>query len=427
MKDKITMLYLGIIAKQEAVSIDFLLERIKDGRIVIPHNKNRKLLKPCGIGEGLRTKVNVNIGTSPDLIDISLELKKLKIAVQFGADTVMDLSTGGDLKKIRRVLLKECPIPFGTVPIYQVAVEASKKRKDISKMKAADIFEILEEKAEDGVDFWTIHAGINLDSLKRLRNQDRITSVVSRGGTLTIEWMVRNKKENPLYEYFDRVIEIAKRYNITLSLGDGLRPGSISDATDRPQIQELITLGELTNKAGQSGVAVMIEGPGHVPLNQIESNVVLEKKLCNRAPFYVLGPLVTDVAPGYDHITSAIGGALAAFYGADFLCYVTPSEHLRIPSLEDVKEGLIASRIAAHSADVAKGISSAIDWDKRFSEFRKERNWKAQIKNALDPTRPAEYRESIKSSFDDVCSMCGKYCSMKSMEELLKRVLKNPY
>jgi phosphomethylpyrimidine synthase len=297
---------------------------------------------------------------------------------------------------------------------------AAKKRGHISRIKAQDILDVLEAQAEEGVDFFTIHSGITQGVIERLRKQKRLISIVSRGGSFLAEWMIVNKKENPFYEYFDDILKIAKKYDVTLSLGDGLRPGSLADATDRPQIQELVMLGELADRARKNNVQVIIEGPGHVPLDQIEANIVLQKRLCNNAPFYVLGPLVTDIAPGYDHITGAIGGALAAFYGADFLCYLTPSEHLRIPDEEDVKNGVIASRIAGHAADVAKRLPGAINWDRSMSELRAKRDWKGQIKKSIDPVKAEKYRKSSISVDKDFCTMCSDYCSMRIMEQYFK-------
>ncbi|MCM8799553.1 MAG: phosphomethylpyrimidine synthase ThiC [Candidatus Omnitrophica bacterium] len=407
------------ISKEENVDAKLICKRIKEGRVVIINNNRRKIEKPCAVGYGLRTKVNVNIGTSTDNTDIKDELKKLKVALEYGADTVMDLSVGGDLKKIRKIILKESPLPVGTVPIYEVAVGATKKYGSFIKMKKDDIFDVLKDQAEDGVDFFTIHAGITYKSLELLKKYKRLLDIVSRGGAILASWMIHNKRENPLYEYFDRVLDIAYRYDITLSLGDALRPGSIIDATDNVQIEELKNLGELALRARKKNVSVIIEGPGHVPLSQIKKNVALEKKICRGAPFYVLGPLITDIALGYDHISAAIGGALAAAEGADFLCYVTPSEHIRHPTVEDVKEGLIATRIAAHAADLAKGIKEAFNWDKKLSFYRKNRNWKKQINLSIDPKKASIMRKYSKPSISDVCTMCGKYCSIKLAQRCL--------
>ncbi|MDO9026270.1 MAG: phosphomethylpyrimidine synthase ThiC, partial [bacterium] len=344
------------IAEDEKVPWESIKEGLEQGTIVIPMNKNRRLLKPCAVGKGLRTKVNANIGTSQDTAELSIELEKLKAAVGAGADAIMDLSTGGDIDAVRREILAQCPVPLGTVPIYQAAIEAVKNKKSLVEMTVDEIFSVIERQAKDGVDFLTVHCGITSESVKRLKQEGRVASVVSRGGAFTIEWMSYNKAENPLYQYYDRLLDICKEHNVTLSLGDGFRPGCLADATDRAQIQELITLGELVDRARAAGVQAMVEGPGHVPIDQIETNVKIQKELCKGAPFYVLGPLVTDIAPGYDHITAAIGGAWAAYFGADFLCYVTPSEHLKLPDIDDVREGVIVLRIAAHAADIAKGV-----------------------------------------------------------------------
>jgi phosphomethylpyrimidine synthase len=407
------------VSKNESMPLELLKSRIKEGKIVLIKNSKRKI-KPCAVGEGLRVKVNANIGTSKDSSGIDKELKKMDVAIKYGADTIMDLSTGGDIKKIRRLILKKSSVPVGTVPIYEIAIMAAKKRGHISRIKAQDILDVLEAQAEEGVDFFTIHSGITQGVIERLKKQKRLMSIVSRGGSFLAEWMIVNKKENPFYEYFDDILKIAKKYDVTLSLGDGLRPGSLVDATDRPQIQELVMLGELADRARKNNVQVIIEGPGHVPLDQIEANIILQKRLCNNAPFYVLGPLVTDIAPGYDHITGAIGGALAAFYGADFLCYLTPSEHLRIPDEEDVKNGVIASRIAGHAADVAKHLPGAINWDRSMSELRVKRDWKGQIKKSIDPVKAAKYRKFSISVDKDFCTMCSDYCSMRIMEQYFK-------
>lgn len=412
----------GMVAKAESVEAGFLLSGIAKGRIVIPKNRNRSFAKPCGIGEGLRTKINANLGTSKDSSDISRELAKMDAAVRLGADAVMDLSTGTDIRKTREKILAKSEVPVGTVPIYEMAINGLKKYGRIGDIEIDEMFEVLEDQAEDGVDFFTIHAGVVRKALEILRDRPRLLDIVSRGGAFLAEWMLENDEENPFYEHFDRVIDIAKRYDITLSLGDGLRPGSIIDATDGPQVMELITLGELQKRALRTGVQVMIEGPGHVPIDQIETNVILEKALCNGAPFYVLGPLVTDVAPGYDHITGAIGGAIAGTAGADFLCYVTPSEHLRLPTIEDVKEGVIASKIAAHAADIAKGRKGAVDWDAAMSRARQRRDWPRQFELALDKERPRKYRKTSKPGTEDVCTMCGEYCSIKTAEKCFKRI-----
>jgi len=401
------------VAKSEGVPSKFIIDGLKNGTIVIPHNRLRKMKTPCAIGKGLRTKINANIGTSPYFGTVSEELKKLKVCVKHKADTVMDLSTGKNLNKVRKAIIKDSPVPVGTVPLYEVAVKAFKRKIGFEDLSCDDIFEVIESQAKEGVDFFTIHSGVTKNVLKLLKRHGRIAGIVSRGGALIAEWMKKNKKENPLFEHFDRVIAIAKEYDVALSLGDGLRPGSVCDATDKPQLEELKTLGLLAKRAKRKGVQVMIEGPGHVPLNQIQKNMELQKKLCNNAPFYVLGPLVTDVAAGYDHITSVIGATLAGYHGADFLCYVTPSEHLSIPTIEDVKEGVIAYRIAAHSADIAKGLKGAIEWDKQVSKFRTKRDWKRHIGSSLDPERAKAIHSRFRTKTEDVCSMCGEFCPLK--------------
>lgn len=410
------------VAKDEGIEPEIIRNGIAKGRIVIPKNRNHNIRKPCGIGEGLKTKINVNIGTSKDSFSLSREMRKITAALRLGSDTVMDLSTGPNISGTRRRIIASSSVPVGTVPIYEIAIDGLKKYGCISRIKIDDMLSVLKEQAEDGVDFFTIHAGVVRKALDILKENARILDIVSRGGAFLAEWMLENDEENPFYEYFDAVLDIAKRYDVTLSLGDGLRPGAVADATDRPQIMELITLGELQKRALRRGVQVMIEGPGHVPINQIEANVILEKAICNGAPFYVLGPLVTDIAPGYDHITSAIGGALAAARGADFLCCVTPSEHLRLPTIEDVKEGVIATKIAAHAADIAKGVRGAVDRDVAISKARRDRDWKGQFRLALDKEKPKAYRASSRPGSSDVCTMCGEYCSIKMAEKCFKRV-----
>jgi phosphomethylpyrimidine synthase len=408
------------VARSEQIAPAILLNLIRLGHAVIPVNTNHKIKKPCAVGKGLRTKINANIGTSTDESRIGEELLKLKTAIKYGADAVMDLSVGGDLAKIRKEVLKYSTVPVGTVPVYEVAVRAQEKKKNFLKFGAQDILEVLDEQARQGVDFFTIHSGITRKSLEVLDRHKRLMGVVSRGGAILASWIKYHQQENPFYSHFQQILDIAYKYDVTLSLGDGLRPGSILDATDQAQIAELKILGALARQARLRGVQVMIEGPGHVPLDQIEKNIALEKQYCNGAPFYVLGPLVTDVAPGYDHITSAIGGAIAAAAGADFLCYVTPAEHLRHPTDSDVREGVIASRIAAHAADLVKCRKQAIAWDRDISIARRERNWKKQIKLSIDPEKAAQYRASSKPKLSNVCTMCGKYCSIKVMQDCNK-------
>ena len=406
------------VAEKEGMKTDFIMQGLIDGEIVIPFNVKHIDLIPCGIGKGLRTKVNANIGTSSDFCDLTTELRKLQTAIDFGADTVMDLSTGGDISAIRKAIMSASTAPVGTVPIYQAGIEAIENRGAIVNMTVDDIFSVIEEHAKNGVDFMTVHCGVTQASLARLKRQGRMTDIVSRGGAFLIGWMLHNNRENPLYQCYDRLLDLAFEYDFTLSLGDGLRPGCLADATDRAQIEELIILGELVEHAREAGVQAMVEGPGHLPLNQIATNVQLEKSLCHGAPFYVLGPLVTDIGAGYDHITAAIGGAIAAAAGADFLCYVTPTEHLSLPNMEDVKEGVIASRIAAHAADIVKDVKGAKDWDEQMSLSRKALDWKKQAKLSLDPELSQQVHGKIPSS-GETCSMCGKYCAMAIVERYL--------
>jgi phosphomethylpyrimidine synthase len=405
------------VASQERVPAAAVRDGIRRGTIVIPNNNTHTLRIPCAIGAGLSTKINANIGTSTDEMELADEIEKLRVSVQYGADAVMDLSVGGNLVRIRKAIRKECPVPLGTVPIYEIAVNAQKEHRDLLQFDIEDVLRTLERQAKEGVDFFTIHAGVTRQSLAALKARKRILGIVSRGGAILATWISRNKKENPFYEHFDRILDIAYRYDVTLSLGDGLRPGSIIDATDPGQIAELKILGSLAQRCQKANVQVMIEGPGHVPLDQIEENIRLEKEYCHNAPFYVLGPLVTDIAAGYDHITGAIGGAIAAAAGADFLCYLTPSEHLRHPSVEDVREGVVASKIAAHAADIVKGVKGAIDRDRKISIARAQRDWKTQIKLCLDPEKAKKYRQSSMPKESTVCTMCGKFCSIKLMKD----------
>jgi len=406
------------VARKEGLEPESVRQGVADGLIVIPVNINHRGVEPCGIGKGLRTKVNANFGTSPDFADTDTELAKLRAAVDAQTDTVMDLSTGGDISAIRRAIIAATSLPIGTVPIYQAGIEAIDRWGSIVAMPVDHLFAAIQEQAEDGVDFMTVHCGITRKAVDRLRKAKRTTDVVSRGGAFTIGWMLHNDKENPLYEHFDRLLEIARKYDVTLSLGDGLRPGSLADASDRAQIEELLTIGELVEHSRAAGVQVMVEGPGHMPLDQIAANVQLEKLVCKGAPFYVLGPLVTDIAAGYDHITAAIGGAIAAAAGADFLCYVTPSEHLSLPDPDDVREGVIGARIAAHAGDIIKGVKGALNWDKEMSQARKSLDWEKQIKLSIDPPRAREARDQ-RGTTSAGCSMCGKYCAMELVAKYL--------
>lgn len=408
------------VAQQEGVSEEFIRAGVAGGTIAICCNVNHKNLIPRGVGQGLKVKVNANIGTSSSFPDIEPELVKLKAAVDAGADAVMDLSTGNNITASRRAIIENSAVMVGTVPMYQATVETIKKRGAVVEMTKEDLFDVIRMQAADGADFMTLHCGITKSVLKALTEEGRIMDVVSRGGSFITGWMLHNDKENPLYEYYDEILDICAEYDVTISLGDGLRPGCLADATDRAQIQELLNLGELTQRAWDKGVQVMVEGPGHMPYNQIAANMQLQKRICHGAPFYVLGPLVTDVAPGYDHITSAIGGTLAAVSGADFLCYVTPAEHLGLPDLNDVREGVIAARIAAHAADLAKGNKQAWAWDNAMAKARKELDWPEQLRLALDPVKATEYRNKKNKSDDEACSMCGDYCAVKIVGQYLE-------
>jgi phosphomethylpyrimidine synthase len=407
-------------ALAEGVSPEFIRDGIAAGNIIICHNIKHLNSSPLAVGRGLRTKINANIGTSADDLDIAKELEKARVAVRSGADAIMDLSTGGPVDEIRRAIIAETGACIGSVPLYQAALDAVRiRKKAIVDMTVDDIFAGIVKHAEDGVDFITVHCGVTRSTVERMKNEGRIMDVVSRGGAFTIEWMNWNNRENPLYEHFDQLLEITKEYDMTLSLGDGFRPGCLADATDRAQIHELIILGELTQRAQEFGVQVMIEGPGHVPINQIKANVLLQKRLCHDAPFYVLGPLVTDIAPGYDHITCAIGGAIAAAAGADFLCYVTPSEHLRLPTVEDVREGVMAARIAAHAGDIAKGVRGAMEKDKAMARCRKKLDWEGQFNLSIDPEKARRLRMESGVADHGACTMCGEFCAYKVMDDAM--------
>ncbi|MDD5169653.1 MAG: phosphomethylpyrimidine synthase ThiC [Syntrophales bacterium] len=402
-----------LCAEMEGVDPEFIRRGVADGTIVVCRNKRHGNIRPAAIGKGLRTKINANIGTSKDRVDLEMELSKVRVSVEAGADAVMDLSTGGDIRSIRKAIIEASPLVIGTVPIYQAAADTVAAGKPISGMTGEDLFRVIEENGEDGVDFITVHCGVTQRSVACIEAQGRLLGIVSRGGSMLANWMACNNRENPLYEQYDRLLEIARRYDMVLSLGDGLRPGCIADATDRGQVQELVLLGELARRAKAAGVQAMIEGPGHVPIEEIRANILLEKSLCEGAPFYVLGPLPTDIAPGYDHITAAIGGAIAGSAGADFLCYVTPSEHLRLPTLEDVREGIMASKIAAHIADIAKGLPGAMDRDRRMAAYRKEFNWEGQIETSIDPVKSRAFLERSETAKEEGCTMCGDLCAIK--------------
>lgn len=403
---------LEAVAVDEKMNLDTLRARVNSGEIVV-WGQADGAVKPMGIGTGLRTKVNANIGTSPDFPSLDDELEKLDAAVRVGADTMMDLSIGGDIDAIRREIRAACNVPLGTVPIYQAAIEAEAAQGSIEKMAPDQIFEVIERQAADSVDFMTLHCGVTRQTLAALDSEERLCGIVSRGGSILAKWMQSNDSENPLYEQFDRLLTILKKYNVSASLGDGLRPGALADASDRGQIAETQVLGELVLRARQTGVQVFVEGPGHMPLDQIPGNVILQKHLCHNAPFYVLGPLVTDIAPGYDHITAAIGGAICAAAGADYLCYVTPAEHLGLPTTDDVVEGVMAARIAAHAADVVKRVPGAAQWDEEMSQARGNLDWEIMTELAADPGLVIERRGERASLDPAACSMCGKFCSMK--------------
>ena len=405
-----------IVAKSENMDVQELRALVAEGKVAIPANKNHKSLVPQGVGQSLKTKINVNLGISKDCDDIDKEMEKVKVALDMKAEAIMDLSNYGKTAKFREKLVEMSTAMIGTVPMYDVVGFYDKELKDIS---VDEFFKVVEKHAQDGVDFVTIHAGLNRETINTFKRNKRITNIVSRGGSLLFAWMELNQRENPFYEYFDRLLDICEKYDLTLSLGDACRPGSIADATDASQIKELMVLGELTKRAWERNVQVIIEGPGHMAINEIEANMLLQKRLCHGAPFYVLGPLVTDVAPGYDHITSAIGGAIAASYGADFLCYVTPAEHLRLPNLDDMKEGIVAVKIAAHAADIAKGIKGASQWDNEMSKARQELDWEKMFTLALDEEKPRKYRKESTPHHEDSCTMCGKMCSMRNMNKIL--------
>ena len=408
-------------AQSEHIEAETLRERIAKGTVALCANINHAALKPCAVGEGLSTKVNANIGTSSTYPDIEPELKKLDEAVKCGADAVMDLSTGNHIDVSRRRIIEHSPIMVGTVPLYQATVRAIREHGAVVEMTEEDLLSTIEEQAKDGADFMTLHCGVTLDAIQRMRRQGRVMDIVSRGGSFIAGWMLHNERENPLYERYDDILDICEKYDVTISLGDGMRPGCTADATDRAQLTELITLGELVDRAWKRGVQVMVEGPGHVPYNQIAANMTLEKRLCRNAPFYVLGPLVTDIAPGYDHITAAIGGTLAAASGADFLCYVTPAEHLALPTIEDVHTGVITSRIAAHAADLVKGIPGAADWDRKMAQARKVLDWDAQLALAIDPELARQKRGARNKAGEEACSMCGDYCAVKIVGQYLDK------
>lgn len=408
-----------VVARGEGVAAEIIRQRLARGLVVIPFNPRHQGLQACGIGYGLKTKVNANLGTSPVYPQWENELAKMEAALGAGADAIMDLSTGGELQACRREILDRCPVPVGTVPIYEAAVRTRLQGNLVVEMEADELFQVIAEHAAQGVDFITVHCGVTRTIVEKMKTQPRLLGIVSRGGAMMAGWMLHRQEENPLYAQFDRLLEICKTFDVTLSLGDGLRPGCLADATDRAQLEELMTLGELVQRARAAQVQVMVEGPGHVPYDQIEANIKLQKRLCFDAPFYVLGPLVTDLAAGYDHIAAAIGGTLAAVAGADFLCYVTPSEHLGLPTAEDVREGTIASRIAAHAADLVKGVPGAWARDLAMAEARRDLNWERQMELALDPQRARQVRQARNPVPQDVCSMCGEFCAIDLVNKYL--------
>ncbi len=407
------------VASDEGVDPERLRRSVAAGRTVIPYNPLHSP-NPIGVGEGLRVKVNANIGTSPDMADTDEEMKKLAAAHEAGADAIMDLSIGGDIRAMRRRLIGATKLPFGTVPVYQAGIRAAAEKGAVVDMTSDDMFQAVEDHAKDGVDFAVTHCGITKETVEHLKRQDRLIDMVSRGGSYHAAWIVQHGEENPLYKDFDHLLDIAKEYELTLSLGDGLRSGALHDANDRAKFSELIVLGELVERARAAGVQTMVEGPGHVPLNDIESNVRVMKKMTRNAPYYVLGPLVTDVAPGYDHIVGAIGGALAGWVGVDFLCYVTPSEHLCLPSPEDVREGVIVTRIAAHAADLARGREQSWERDNAMSAARRDLDWEKMFSLVIDPVKPRAYREKNPPSHEEYCTMCGEMCAIGLIRKYLR-------
>ena len=405
-----------IVAEKENRTAEEIRQWVAEGKVAIPANINHKSLDPAGIGSMLKTKINVNLGVSKDVEDLDEELEKVNYAVELGGDAIMDLSTHGDTKIFRRKLTSECPAMIGTVPIYDSVIY---HKKDLGQLTAEDFLEVIRAHGEDGVDFVTLHCGLTRRTVEQLKRFGRTTNIVSRGGSLVFAWMSMTGNENPFYEYYDEILDICREYDMTISLGDGARPGCLADAGDLLQIEELVRLGELTQRAWDKDVQVMVEGPGHVPLNEVKANMEIQQSLCKGAPFYVLGPIVTDIAPGYDHITAAIGGAVAAMSGAAFLCYVTPAEHLALPNADDVKQGIMASKIAAHAADIAKGIPGARDADDRMGKARRELDWDAMFKEAMDPEHAKAVRDDRAPEVEETCSMCGKFCAVRSMNKAL--------
>ena len=406
------------VAKKENREVSFIMDMVAQGKVAIPANVNHKSLEPNGVGSMLKTKINVNLGVSRDCKDYDIEMQKVMSAVNLGAEAIMDLSSHGNTQPFRQKLCRECPAMVGTVPVYDAVIHY---QRDLATLTAKDFVDVVRLHAEDSVDFVTLHCGITRKTIEQIKKGQRKMNIVSRGGSLVFAWMSMTGEENPFYEYYDEILDICREYDVTVSLGDACRPGCLADATDGVQIEELIRLGELTQRAWDKDVQVMVEGPGHVPMDQIAANMKVQQTICKGAPFYVLGPLVTDIAPGYDHITAAIGGAIAAMSGAAFLCYVTPAEHLALPNVDDVREGIIASKIAAHAADIAKGLPGARDQDDRMADARRKLDWEAQYKEALDPETAKSIRDSRAPEDDhaDTCSMCGKFCAVRSMNKAL--------
>jgi len=407
-------------ALKEGLSVDTVLKGMANGSIVAVKNIGRSI-EPLLLGTGTRIKINANLGTSSSMASIDEEMQKMHVSVKYGADAIMDLSTAGDIRGIRQKLLAECPVIIGTVPLYEMVIQATAKGKSVLEITDDEMFDVIEEHCAEGVDFLTLHCGVTMQTVERFKNADRLAGAVSRGGTIIMEWIHYNKRENPLYAQYDRLLDILARYDVAVSLGDAFRPGALKDATDRPQIHELVMLGELVKRAREKNVGVFVEGPGHVPLHQVAANMQIQKTLCDNAPFYVLGPLVTDISPGYDHITAAIGGAVAGMAGADFLCYVTPAEHLRLPSIDDVKEGVIASRIAAHAADIARGNPKAMEWDNALSKAKIALDWDTMISLCVDPEKARAYRDSLPPHGDSQhCSICGEFCAIRRSNNVKK-------
>jgi phosphomethylpyrimidine synthase len=401
------------VAAGEGVSAGFVQEGVAAGTIVIPRNVQRKNCVPAGIGAGLRTKVSASVGLYGNDASMSAEIQKIKAAVGAGTDAIMDLSVSGDIDAMRRETFATTTTPVGTLPLYQAIAGAAEKHGSPLKMTVEELFAVIERQAADGVDFLALHGGTTMGVVERAKREGRVDPLVSYGGSHLIGWMIYNQRENPFYENYDRVLEIARRYDVTVSLADGMRPGCLADSLDCAQVEELVILGELVRRAREAGVQVMVKGPGHIPLNQIEATIALQKSLCKGAPYFVFGPVVTDIAAGYDHISAAIGGALAAWAGAEFICYVTAAEHLGHPNVEQVREGVITARIAAHAADLAKGLPEAEQWDRRLSRARKELDWEKQIALAIDPERAGQLRKERSGESSAACAMCGQYCAMK--------------